>query len=104
MAKVERFGRITNTHFTTGDGVSKPSGVMTEATLGVTAASATEFTADEVIDLEHSVDPAYRRSARWMMNDDSLKILKKLKDTAGRNLWMASPADGEPDTTLGHPY
>lgn len=100
----ERFGRITNMHFTTGDGASKPSGFVTEATLGVTAASATAFTADELIDLEHSVDPAYRRNARFMMNDDSLKGVKKLKDAAGRYLWSASPADGEPDTILGHPF
>ena len=95
---------MVNTHFTAGDGVSKPSGVMTEATLGVTAASATEFTADELIDLEHSVDRAYRRNARLMMNDDALRVVKKLKDGAGRYLWLASPADGEPDTILGHAY
>src|SRR4051812_7043479 len=76
----ERFGRITNTHFTTGDGVSKPSGAVTEAVLGVTAASATEFTADELIDLEHSVDPAYRGNARWMMSYDALRVVKTLKD------------------------
>ena len=100
----ERLARVINTHCTAGDGVAKPSGVITEATLGVTAASATEFTADELIDLEHSVDRAYRRNARWMMNDDALRVVKKLKDGAGRYLWLASPADGEPDTILGHPY
>ena len=100
----ERFARMVNTHCTAGDGVSKPSGVMTEATLGVTAASATEFTADELMDLEHSVDRAYRRNARFMMSDDALRVVKKLKDGAGRYLWLASPADGEPDTILGHAY
>ena len=100
----ERLARVVNTHCTTGDGVAKPSGVVTEATLGVTAASATEFTADELIDLEHSVDRAYRRNARFMLNDDALRVVKKLKDGAGRYLWLASPADGEPDTILGHPY
>ena len=99
----ERLGRITNTHFTTGDGVSKPSGVMTEAVVGVTAASATSFTADELIDLEHSVDRAYRLNAQFMLNDDALRVVKKLKDGAGRYVWLASPADGEPDTTSAIP-
>ena len=100
----EHLARVINTHCTTGDGVSKPSGVVTEATLGVNAASPTEFTADELIDLEHSVDRAYRRNARWMMSYDALRVVKKLKDGAGRYLWLDSPADGEPDTILGHPY
>lgn len=100
----ERSARVVNTHCTTGDGVSKPTGFLTEATLGNTAAGSTSFTADELIDLEHSVDPAYRRNARFMMNDDALKVVKKLKDGAGQYLWGASPADGEPDTILGHPY
>ena len=71
-----RIGRITNLHFTAGDGVSKPIGTLTDATLGVTAASATSFTADELIDLEHSVDRAYRRNARWMMSNDALRVVK----------------------------
>jgi HK97 family phage major capsid protein len=100
----ERLARVVNTHCTTGDRVSKPSGVVTEAALGVTAASATEFTADELIDLEHSVDRAYRGNARWMMSYDALRVVKKLKDGAGRYLWLASPAEGEPDTILGHGY
>jgi HK97 family phage major capsid protein len=100
----ERLARVVNTHYTTGDGVAKPSGVVTGAALGVTAASATEFTADELMDLEHSVDRAYRLNARFMLNDDALRVVKKLKDGAGRYLWLESPAEGEPDTILGHGY
>ena len=100
----ERFARVVNTHCTAGDGVGKPSGVVTEATLGVTAASATAFTADELMDLEHAVDRAYRLKARFMLSDDALRVVKKLKDGAGRYLWLESPAEGEPDTILGHPY
>jgi HK97 family phage major capsid protein len=100
----ERLARVVNTHCTAGDGVGKPSGAVTEATLGVSAASATAFTADELMDLEHSVDRAYRLKARFMLNDDALRVVKKLKDGAGRYLWLASPAEGEPDTILGHAY
>lgn len=77
----ERVGRKTNAHFTTGDGAAKPSGIVTDSVLGVTAASATAVAADELYDLEHSVDPAYRgMGCGWMFNDAILKGIRKLKD------------------------
>jgi len=108
----ERLGRITNTHFTTGDGSSKPNGIMTAATSsGITTAGATTITYDNLIDLKHSVDPAYRAlGARFMFNDTTLKIIKKIKvpgfsgDTAGMPLWRAGLAANEPDTIDGDPY
>ena len=85
----ERLGRRANVELTTGDGNGDPNGIVTASTLGVTAASATGITADELIDLEHSVDPAYRMSpkCRYMLSDNALKVLRKLKDGEGRYLW-----------------
>lgn len=100
----ERLARIQNRHATVGDGASKPQGIITGATLGVTAASATDITFDELIDLEHSVDPAYRMNARYMFADTTLKVLKKKKDGEGRPLWMPGYAVREPDTINGKPY
>lgn len=107
----ERIARITNQHFTTGDGSAKPRGVMTAAaSSGVTTASATSISYDNLIDLKHSVDPAYRVNARWMFDDTTLKVIKKIKvpqfsgDTAGQPLWRAGLAAGEPDTIDGDPY
>lgn len=93
----ERLGRRANTELTTGDGNGDPNGIVTASSLGVTAASATAFTYDELFDLEHSVDPAYRRSpkARFMFADSTLKVLRKLKDGEGRYIWNAG------DTTKG---
>lgn len=87
----ERLGRRANTELTTGDGSGDPNGIVTASSLGVTAASATAFTFDELFDLEHSVDPAYRQSpkARFMFADGTLKILRKLKDGEGRYIWSA---------------
>jgi len=99
-----RIGRITNTHFTTGDGSSKPSGVVTGATSGVTAASASTIADTELIDLEHSVDGAYRQNAEFMMRDSTLKVLKKLKDGNSRLLWVPGIALRQPDTILGYPF
>lgn len=106
-AMAERCGRIGNKHLTTGDGSSKPNGIVTAAAAGVTAASATAIAMDELIDLEHAVDPAYRASpnCRFMFNDSTLKAIRKLKDGEGRYLWQ--PADaraGAPATLLNYAY
>ena len=108
----ERIGRAVNADCTTGDGSSKPNGIVTASTSsGVTTASATAITYDELIDLKHSVDPAYRsQGARFMFNDTTLKLLKKIKipqfsgDTAGQPLWRAGMSASEPDTIDGDPY
>lgn len=104
----ERLGRLANDVLTTGTGSSQPNGIVTAAvTAGKTAASGTAFTADEIIDLLHSVDPAYRASprARWMFNDTTLAAIRKLKDGQGNYLWqMGDIRIGEPAQILGHPY
>lgn len=107
----ERIGRITNEHFTRGDGSSKPRGIVTAAAnSGVTTSSSTTITYDNLIDLKHSVDPAYRTNGRFMFNDTTLKLLKKIKvpqfsgDTNGQPLWRPGLAAGEPDTIDGDPY
>lgn len=99
----ERLARITNRHFTTGTGSSQPNGIVTASTLGVSAAGATAITADEVFNLLHSVDPAYRPNAAWMMHDGVLLYLRKLKDSQNRYLWQESMRVGIPEQLLGYP-
>jgi len=105
----ERLGRIINTYLTTGTGTSQPQGIVTASTLGKTAAAAGAITYDELVDLQHSVDPAYRRqSPCWMFHDSTLAALRKLKDSDGRPIWQpaadASMQGGAPGTLLGNPY
>lgn len=102
----ERLARILNAHFTTGTGSAQPNGVVTAATLGKTGASGqtTSVTYADFVDLQHSVDPSYRRNARWMMNDSTIKAIKKLLDSQNRPLWSPGIAVKEPDTILGVPY
>lgn len=99
----QRIGRIQNTHFTTGDGSSKPRGVVTASTLGKTAAGASAITYDELVDLMHSVDPAYQPNARFMCNFTTLGLIRKIKDSQNMPIW-APMANGNPDTILGRPY
>lgn len=100
-----RIGRITATEFTTGTGSSQPQGLATGASAGVTAASATAIDSDELFDLIHSLDPAYRsmRSVGFMMNDSTLLAIRKLQDGNGQYLWQPGLQVGEPDRLLGYP-
>jgi HK97 family phage major capsid protein len=107
----ERLGRITNTHYTTGTGSSQPKGVVTGATSGKTGTTGQTASViyEDLVDLVHAVDPAYRRSlkCRFMMNDASIKIIRKLKDSAGRPIWSpsydAGLTAGQPELLLGYP-
>jgi HK97 family phage major capsid protein len=103
----ERLGRIGNRVLTIGDNVGDPNGVVTASTLGKTAAAIAAITGDEMIDLQHSVNAAYRRSpkCRWMFADTTLAVLRKLKDGQGNYLWqMGDVRVGAPDLILGKPY
>jgi HK97 family phage major capsid protein len=104
----ERIGRITNEEFTTGTGSagSMPQGVVTGALQGKVGATGqtTSVTYEDLVDLEHSVDKAYRRAAEFMLHDTTLAVLKKLKDGDGRPMWIPGMATREPDTILGYRY
>ncbi|ODS51364.1 MAG: capsid protein [Agrobacterium sp. SCN 61-19] len=103
----ERLGRIANKQLTTGDGTGDPNGVVTASSLGKTAAAVAAVTYDELIDLIHSVDPAYRQSpkVRFMFNDLTLAGLRKIKDGDGKYIWTAGDVQGGvPGTLLGYRY
>ena len=103
-----RFGRALNLSGTTGTGSSQPNGVVTASTLGKTTTATTAFTFNEMVDLFHSVDPAYRMSTScgWMFNDTVLAAIKKLSvgSSDARPLWQASVREGEPDKIEGKQY
>lgn len=93
-----RLGRVTNKHFTIGTGVGQPTGIIVAAPVGkIGAVSATAaITYDDLVDLEHSVDPAYRQNAKWSFHDDMLKLIRKVKDTSGRPIFVPGYEQGNP--------
>jgi HK97 family phage major capsid protein len=112
-----RLGRILNTKFTlgAGSGSVEPNGIITAATAGPTAIGSATNTggtengtntvgSTDLVELEHSVDRAYRRGAAFMMHDLTEKYLKELLDKYGRPLWRPGVSSGEPDTINGYPY
>lgn len=102
----ERIGRRSARAWTTGTGIDQPEGLTTSAVVGKQGASGqtTSVIYDDLIDLEHSVDSAYRATARYLMHDSTLKVIRKLKDTQGRPLWVPIPAPGFPSTINGFEY
>lgn len=101
----ERIGRAVAAHLATGTGSSQPEGLFTNATAGVTGGvSATAvITYNDLVDLQHSIDPAYRMGAQWAMSDTALKLVRKLADGQGRPLWEPSLQVGVPSSLLGAP-
>jgi HK97 family phage major capsid protein len=103
----ERLGRIANSQLSVGTGTSAPNGVVNASSLGRTSVAASAITGDEIIDLVHSVDPAYRQSpkVRFMFNDLTLAAIRKLKDGQGNYLWqMGDVSKSQPGTLLGYRY
>ena len=104
-----RLGRITNTHFTVGTGSGQPFGIVARASSGKvgTTGQTTTVIYDDIVDLQHSIDPAYRKNGKFMMNDASVKVLRKIKDSQNRPLFVPgyemNVPGGAPDTLCGAP-
>ena len=91
--------------FINGTGTGQPLGILAAtggADVGVTAKSATAITADELIDLIYSLKRPYSKSAAFLLNDQTLAAIRKLKDNYGQYLWQPSLQAGEPDRILGY--
>lgn len=102
-----RIGRIQNRHFTVGTGTSQPDGIVTSATVGVTTTGSFATTGgvgyDNLVDLIDSIDPSYiNPNSRFMLNQATRKVFRKLKDSQNRPLWEPSLQVGAPDTLLGY--
>lgn len=101
-----RIGAREEESFFNGNGTGKPLGILAAsggAQVGVTAGSQTTVTADEVIDLFYSLKSPYRKKAVWVLNDATIKAIRKLKDNNNQYLWQPSLVAGTPDTILGRP-
>lgn len=95
-----RMGRIRGAHTTTGTGTAQPRGIVTGSGAGKTGTTGqtTSVIYDDLVDLEHSVDPAYRGlpSVGFMMHDTSLARVRKIKDTQGRPIFVPGYEQGNP--------
>ncbi len=101
-----RIGAKEEEAFFVGDGTGKPTGIFNAtggAGVGVTTASASAITIDEIMDLFYSLKSPYRKNAVFVTNDATVKSIRKLKDGNGQYLWQPSVTAGQPDTILNRP-
>jgi HK97 family phage major capsid protein len=99
-----------NEHATIGTGTGQPRGITLDAVSGKVGTTGQTVTViyDDLVDLEHSVDPVYRRNAAFMMHDNSVRQIRKIKDSTGRPIWLPGYESGigvrQPDTLMGYRY
>ena len=100
-----RIGAAEEEAFFTGNGTGRPTGILNAtggAETGVTSVGA-NISFDDVIDLYYSLRSPYRRNAVFMMNDSTVRALRKLKNGSGDYLWQPSITVGTPDTIMNRP-
>ena len=90
--------------FLNGDGKGKPTGLFDETNGGTVAKTltGTKLGTDDVLDLVYALKRPYRKKAAFIMNDQTLAALRKLKDNNGAYIWQPSYQAGEPDRLLGY--
>jgi len=105
-----KFGVTEEKAFLTGTGANQPLGVFVASSNGISTGrdvqtgSATDWTADGLIDVKFTLKPQYWANARWLMHRDGLKRIRKLKDSTNQYLWQPGLTAGEPDRILDLPY
>lgn len=101
-----RIGAKEEEAFLVGDGKGKPTGIFAAvggAENGATTAAAS-ITFDDMLELFYSVKSPYRKKAVWLLNEQTLKMLRKIKDSNGQYIWQPAISAGVPDTILNRPY
>ncbi len=99
-----RIGDKEEEAFFTGNGESKPLGILADeggAEVGLTSAASTAITADEIVDLFYSLKAPYRKNAIWVLNDSTVAAVRKLKASTGEYLWQPALHEGGHETLLG---
>lgn len=101
-----RVGAKEEEAFFVGDGNGKPTGIFAAsggAENGATTSTA-NITFDDMMELFYSLKSPYRKKASWVLNDSTVKALRKLKDSNGNYIWSPSVSAGIPDTIMNRPY
>jgi len=91
--------------FLNGNGEGKPLGIFAVnggGEVAVTTASSTAITYDEIVNLVYALKRPYRKNAKFILNDQTIATLRKLKDGNGQYIWQPALQAGEPDRLLGY--
>ncbi|WBU57533.1 phage major capsid protein [Paracoccus sediminicola] len=114
----EKFARAETHAFLHGDGLDKPTGLLSGAfdetgvgaidtigamKTGVSGGFAEGKGAETLIDLVYALPAAHRANSSFVMSSKTAAALRKLRDGDGRFIWADSLAAGEPARLLGYP-
>ncbi len=102
-----RIGAAEEEAFLTGDGKKKPEGVFTKVKAdknATTEIANTNISFDAIMDVFHSLRSVYRNRATWILNDSTVKALRKIKDNNGNYIRQPAVVSGQPDMILNRPY
>ena len=104
---IEEFGKaLSNAEedaFLNGTGVGQPLGLFAATGGGQIAGTLTAaLKADDLFDLAYALKRPYRKNAAFIMNDRTVAMVRKFKDSNGAYIWQPSYQAGEPDKILGY--
>lgn len=105
---IDQFGKaIGNAEedaFLNGDGKGKPLGILAADGGGQKAVTldTAKISTDDILTLIYSLKRPYRKSAKFILNDQTLAVLRKLKDANQAYIWQPSYTAGEPDRLCGY--
>ncbi|WP_435645096.1 phage major capsid protein [Butyricicoccus porcorum] len=104
---IEEFGKaLSNAEedaFLNGTGVGQPLGLFAATGGGQVAGTLTAaLKADDLFDLVYALKRPYRKNAAFIMNDRTIALVRKFKDSNGAYIWQPSYQAGEPDKILGY--
>jgi len=116
----EEFTLAENPTFITGNGTNRPRGILnytfvqtTDATrafgqlesikTGVNGGFAASNPSDILVTMIYRLAAPYRPNASWVMNANTINIVRQWKDSTGRYLWVDGLQQGQPATLLGYP-
>ena len=98
-----RLGQAEEEAFLDGDGIGKPLGLMRQLSRVAVSENAGYITMDDVIDLQHSIEPRYRENAVFLMSDNAVRELRKYRTVGIRNVWEGDMQNDAPVKLLGVP-
>lgn len=90
--------------FLNGDGSGKPLGIFAEngGAQATTITAKTTVESDDIINLVYALKRPYRKNAKFILNDQTIASIRKLKDENGQYMWQPALVAGEPDRLLGY--
>jgi HK97 family phage major capsid protein len=101
----EQFALAEGTAFLSGNGVSRPFGIVGSAINTAKTNTTTTISVDGLMNAVYSLKSAYRRNAVWMANRLTYREIRKLlaSSSGSELLWAPTLRDGQPDLLLGYP-